>query len=122
MKPPYNARTGFPAKHNDPSTWSTFEEALEAHTKQIELHPGPSTVKVHPIRGIGCVIGLPFFGIDIDDCRNPETGEIEAWALQWLRELNSYTEVSPSGTGVHVWLHGEPPYKEGHRKDGVEIY
>jgi putative DNA primase/helicase len=121
-KVPFNARTGQPASHSDPATWSEYEVALDAHNKKLALHPPDNIVKSHDTRGIGLVIGPPFFGIDIDDCRNPETGEIEAWAVEFLRELNSYTEVSPSGTGVHVWLHGEAPYKEGHRKDGIEIY
>jgi hypothetical protein len=123
MKPPKNARTGEPAKHNDPLTWSTYEEALKAHQETLPLQPSANCVHVHEgVRGIGCVIGPPFIGIDIDDCRNPETGDLTAEAKAWVEELQTLTEVSPSGTGLHLWVHGEPPYVQGHRKDNVEIY
>lgn len=122
MKPPYDAKSGERAKHNDFSTWTTYDVALTAHQKNIPLRSPSTTINVHPVRGIGVVVGSPFFGIDLDDCRNVETGEIEADALKWIEELDSYTEISPSGTGVHIWCHGEPPYPEGHRKDKREIY
>lgn len=38
-----------------------------------------------------------------------------------MNELDSYTEVSPSGTGLHVLLEGSVP-SGGHRKNGVEMY
>src|SRR6266404_4649957 len=46
--------------------------------------------------GIGFVFteGDDYVGIDLDDCRNPDTGEIAAWALRDIYALNSYTEVS----------------------------
>jgi hypothetical protein len=54
---------------------------------------------VHPVRGLGCVIGPPFFGIDLDDVRDPGSGVIEAEAQAFIKEVNSLTEISPSGTG-----------------------
>ena len=65
------------------------------------------------INGVGaCPDGLgfrfdwdasaPFAFVDLDHCRNRETGEIEPWALAIISRLNSYTEVSPSGTGLHI--------------------
>ena len=67
-------------------------------------------------------------GIDIDDCRNPETGEILPWVMEIIREVNSYTEASPSGTGVHIvskgWQvpwDGTPDGRQG-RHCGIEIY
>jgi hypothetical protein len=122
MKPPKNAMTGANARHNDFTTWTTYANALEAHNSNFELKPDPNSVAVYPIRGIGCVLGQPFFGIDIDDCRDPNTGVIEPEAMQWIEEANTFTEISPSGCGVHMWGHGEPPYPEGHRKEGREIY
>ena len=38
---------------------------------------------------------------DIDKCRNPETGVILPEAIEAVRSLNSYAEISPSGTGLH---------------------
>lgn len=44
--------------------------------------------------------------IDLDDCRNPETGVIADWAVDIIQTLNSYSEVSPSGTGVKIIVKG----------------
>ena len=46
----------------------------------------------------------PYVGIDLDDCRNPETGEIAAWAQEIIDRFDSYTEVSPTGTGVRILI------------------
>ena len=43
-------------------------------------------------------------GIDLDACRNPVTGEVEAWAQEPVDRFDSYTEVSPSGTGLKVFF------------------
>src|SRR4051794_22911869 len=43
-------------------------------------------------------------GIDLDKCRDPETGAIEPWALRIIELFDSYTEVSPSGTGVKIFF------------------
>ena len=54
-------------------------------------------------------------------CLDPETGEIESWAWEIIEELDSYTEISPSGTGVHILVRGELP--EGrNRKGRFEAY
>jgi primase-polymerase (primpol)-like protein len=73
--------------------------------------------------GIGFVFTAddPFVGVDLDDCRDPDTKEIEAWADEIVAELSSYTEVSPSGTGFKVFLRGRLP-GGGNRKDKVELY
>jgi primase-polymerase (primpol)-like protein len=64
----------------------------------------------------------PFGFVDIDHCRNPQTGVIEPWALDIIKELGSYTEVSPSGTGVHILCRTERPPSGGCRKGRIEIY
>ena len=46
--------------------------------------------------------------MDLDGCRDPRTGEIEPRALEVVRDLGSYAEVSPSGTGVKVYLLADP--------------
>jgi len=63
----------------------------------------------------------PFAGTDLDDCRDPETGEIQPWALDIVEDLDSYTEVSPSETGLKVFVRGElPPGRR--RKRQIEMY
>ena len=60
-------------------------------------------------------------GVDLDDCRNPETGVIVPWALEIVDKLGSYTEISPSGKGLHIIVAGVLP--PGLRKqDNVEMY
>ena len=106
-KVPVNPKTGDNAKADDPDTWGEFDQAV----RHWEAH------KDNGIAGIGYEFSGddPFVGIDLDKCRNPETGEIESWALEIVRHLNSYTEVSPSGTGLHIWIKGSYPRVGGTR-------
>ena len=52
--------------------------------------------------GVGFVFTAddPFVGIDLDDCI--ENGELHPDAVEIVRQLDSYTELSPSGSGIHV--------------------
>lgn len=109
-KVPYDARTGRLASTTDPSTWSSFEEVCAYCTEQ-------------GANGPGYVLSAddPYVGIDLDRCRDPETGKVEEWARQVIKRLNSYTEISPSGTGIRMFVKGElPPH--GRRKGAIEIY
>jgi len=98
------------ASSTNPNTWGIFEQAL-------------SVAQTNGFHGIGYVFSPQddYAGVDLDKCRNPETGEIERWARAIINRLNSYTEISPSGCGVHVLLKGKLP--EGPRRNGnVEMY
>lgn len=92
-KVPINTHTGRRAKTNDPATWSDYETALAA-------------VKKYELTGVGYVFSEddPFTGIDIDNCRDPETGVIASWAREIMNSVPTYWEVSPSGTGVKGWV------------------
>jgi putative DNA primase/helicase len=108
-KVPYSARTGRKASSTDLTTWSTFEEALGAYTSG-------------EYAGLGFVFssGDPFTGIDLDRCVDPKTGEVAAWAREIARYFDSYTELSASGTGLHIIVKGlQVPNR---RKDEVEVY
>jgi putative DNA primase/helicase len=109
-KIPYTPGTVRRASSTDPTTWRTFSEALTAYEAGEP-----------PYDGIGFVFSSedPFAGVDLDDCRDPETGELEEWAAEIVQELGGYTEVSPSGTGVHVIVRGKAPNKKRGR---VEAY
>jgi hypothetical protein len=105
-KVPYNALTGERADTTNPSTWSDYSTAV---------------AKSKGYAGIGCIISPPYSAVDIDKCRDPETGQIEPWAQAIIDEMNSYCELSPSGSGVHIWFRGELP--KGRRRAGrVEMY
>lgn len=53
--------------------------------------------------------GDPSGGVDLDDCRNPETGTTREWATDIIDRLDSFTDVSPSETGYHILLEGSLP-------------
>lgn len=71
--------------------------------------------------GIGYVItgSDPFTCIDFDHVYNPITEEWNQQALEEIRKLNSYTEFSPSRTGVHVFVKGKMK-KAGRRKEQID--
>jgi primase-polymerase (primpol)-like protein len=98
------------ASSTDPETWSDFETALGY------LERGRAN-------GIGFVFTEEdtIVGVDLDDCRDPESGDVDDDAQDIITRLDSYTEVSPSGTGYHVLIHGELP--DGRNRRGkIECY
>lgn len=107
-KVPYIAGGVGKAVTTDLTTWRTFEEAVQA-------------LRTGRYDGVGFVFssGDPYAGIDLDDCRNPETGELEEWAAEIVRDLNGYAEASQSGKGVHIIVRGKAPNK---RRGSVESY
>ena len=94
-KLPLNPRTGTLAAVNDPATWATFPDAVRASQNG-------------GCAGIGFVFAAsdPFVGIDLDGCRDPHTGALMPWAAAIVQRLHSYTELSPSGTGIHILVRG----------------
>lgn len=75
--------------------------------------------------GIGFVLtdDDPFTGVDLDACRDPVTGELTPESTRIVTELDSYAEVSPSGTGVRIILAGSlPDGTSGRRKGKIEVY
>jgi len=109
-KIPVTPATGQFASATDPSTWTTFENAREAALDG-------------ELAGIGFVFtdDGPLVGVDLDACRDPDTGAIDAWAETVVDILESYTEVSPSGTGLHVLTEGTLPGDRNRRGD-LEVY
>jgi putative DNA primase/helicase len=105
-KVPYVVGTNRPAAINNPADWVRFRTAI-ADVSTINGSEGLGFV----INGKAAELGL--VGFDIDGCRNPQTSEITDWAWRLIKCLHSYTEVTPSGTGVRVWVIGELP--EGRR-------
>jgi primase-polymerase (primpol)-like protein len=98
------------ASTTDPDTWRDFQTARKAVTST-------------PVDGLGFVFTAddPLIGIDLDDCRNRETGDPTTWASQIITQLDSYTEVSPSETGYHILITGSLP--EGRNRAGnLELY
>ncbi|WP_226043281.1 hypothetical protein [Natrinema sp. DC36] len=109
-KIPVTPETGAFASSTDPETWDSFETALEY------AETGNAT-------GVGFVFtdDDPVVGVDLDDCRDTETGDVDDAALDIIERLDSYTEISPSGTGFHVLIEGELPDGRN-RRGSIELY
>jgi putative DNA primase/helicase len=105
-KVPYTPGTERKASSTDLMTWGTYEEAIEILDRYD---------------GVGFVFSSadPYTGIDLDNCVEQETGEIRQWALEIVRYFDSYTELSATGTGLHIISRGDIPNR---RKAEIEVY
>lgn len=109
-KRPIDPHTGGAASTTDGATWGAFDEAVAAAER---LPAGTGAV------GFVFTADDPYCGIDFDACY--EDGRISPEILGWVRQLDSYTEKSISGQGLHVICKGALP-PGGRRKRGIEMY
>ena len=99
-KVPYQPN-GRHAMSNSPQTWSGFETCMRA------LEDGDGGTR---FSGIGFVFNHDYTGTDFDNCIDPETGEItDSDVARMVSQLESYTEYSPSGCGLHVISRASKP-------------
>lgn len=114
-KIPFSAIDGNNAKSNDPGTWTTFDEAREAlrlNSKDFD--------------GLSFFFANGYAGIDIDhvesDIMRYRQGDYEDNIVsEFMNVTRSYTEVSQSGTGIHIIFKGEIPGSR-RRKNNIEMY
>jgi hypothetical protein len=110
QKPPFQAKQ--PDRHastTDPGTWATYPEAIAA-------------VQAGHADGITYILteNDPLAAIDLDHCRNADTGSIAAWCQNFIGKAGTgYVEVTPSGEGVRIW--GTAAGECLNRKFGLEI-
>ena len=121
-KVPMQANCPYPASSTNPATWASFEDALWA----VE-------------HGYYDYLGFVFndngiVGIDLDDAISSQEmffGGISVptishttsdMALEILNLCRSYAEISKSGTGIHILVKGDIPFKGKNNLAGVEIY
>jgi hypothetical protein len=98
-KIPYSPTTGRRADSTHMGDWASFPKAYEFYQGGFD--------------GLGFMFsGSPFAGVDFD--------ELNEDAHRWIQWLNSYTEASPSGRGVHVIVRGAVP--AGKRRGPIEVY
>ncbi len=97
-KPPRTPSTGQYAQPNRPETFESYSTAYLAY-------------ETGDWAGVGVLLtaGDPYAVLDPDDCRDSETGELTAFAQDLIARFNSYTEVSPSGTGIRIVMKGTLP-------------
>jgi predicted P-loop ATPase len=101
-KVPYNLK-GYRASKSDPKNWLTFEQAKTAYESG-------------KFDGIGVVINRndSLVCIDIDDLE--DISKVPDFINQ------SYTELSPSEKGLHLWVRGQKPEWVGTKQNGLEMY
>ena len=104
---------GKPADTTDRSTWSAFEACCAAYARG-------------GFDGVGFVFdgeigadGLCYCGVDLDSCI--ENGKVQSLARSRIKRLNTYTECSVSGTGLHCIVRAKP-LDHVVKFDGVEVY
>ena len=114
-KIPLNPTKGGKASTNRPWTWATLATARDRHDRYS------AQAGLGEVQGAGYVLQRGEVGIDLDDCRAPETGQVTQWATEIIERINSYTEVSPSGTGIRIICKGKLP-PGARRKGPVEMY
>ena len=114
-KIPYNAHKQTRASATDSNTWCSFSKACATFAKNSTKYAG-----------IGFVFSPndPYVGIDFDDCL--EGGKLKDWAHELVNLiLPTYTEISPSGNGIKMWIQANKT-NSGNRKSigdgGIEIY
>lgn len=92
-------------KMNDPTQGVSYEEMVAALPK---------------FDGAGLYVESPYVAFDLDKCIDDQMN-VSQEAAEILRELDSYSEMSPSQKGIHVWCRGQKP-GPACRKSGIEIY
>ncbi|MGH1142119.1 phage/plasmid primase, P4 family [Bacillus pseudomycoides] len=112
-KVPYQV-DGEMAQANNRRTWSTFATAVKFYLEG-------------DYDGIGFVFSRQdnYIGIDIDKC--VVDGKTNAFSTEIIDTLDSYTEFSPSGNGIHIIIKGNLPQSvlgtgRKNAKHGLEIY
>jgi hypothetical protein len=99
----------------DPTTWRTLDDVMRVY-------------KARHCDGIGLVPTKNdrLVGLDLDKCLDPITKEPAAWAAMIVKELDSYTELTPRGVGLRVWVWADWPdlHAQGRKRTdpGFEMY
>ena len=104
---------GKPAKSNDKTTWNSYEDCIAALNRNIG-------------DGLGFMLGDGYIGIDIDKVSDEvfeymQNKNANSMTANFLREISTYAEISPSKTGLHFIGKGKVP-GERKRYKNLEIY
>ncbi len=113
QKIPFNPRNGEFSRSNDRSSWVPYEQAVNAAIRNFHRFPGISFALGEQDNKSGII------GIDIDHCVS--SGIIDQSAQRIIDTVASYTELSPSGTGIHIFAIGELP-GPSRRTNNIEFY
>lgn len=107
------------AKAKIKDTWGTFEEAINSIGKMGTYYKNDNPVNENII-GVGFEFNNNnIVGIDLDHVLDAD-GNLHEKAELIYQWLNSYTEISPSGTGLHIFIYGDIPVDGKNNKNGLE--
>lgn len=137
-KAPHRAdRPGSGLSNKSTRGWTSFHEALRAYRENLAGKPAfDRDGKPVQFGGVGYLVTgrqaqgkaanvfepAGVVGVDLDHCRDASTGEIAPWAAEVIAQLDSYTEVSPSGTGLRVMVRADLAEDVQDHNRGIEIY
>ena len=112
-KIPFSPVSGAPSQSNNSSTFADFDAAIAAY-------------RTGNYNGLGIGIFNGFAAIDIDHCISD--GQLSDIAKDIIDTMGSYTEISPSGTGIRIiftvenFKYNTERYYIHNQKRGLEIY
>lgn len=101
---------GRAASSTNPLTWTTYGDVVD------------TLIMDDTFDGIGLVLGADVQGIDLDDCRDLESGELTDFAQEVLDRVDGYAEVSPSGTGLKIFSRTNLDGSRTKKEAGLELY
>jgi putative DNA primase/helicase len=114
-KLPINPFTGGLASCSNSNTWATFTEAKKVFQADASSKYRPQYL------GLVLLKEMRLFAVDMDNVRDPATGALDPLAVEIIDQLNSYTEISQSGRGVHIYGWGTKTTKAC-RRENMEVY
>lgn len=95
---------GLPASSTNADTWSPYSSVNRSKIGD----------------GMGFVLGDGIAALDIDHCLDASRRPDKRARLILAATPGAYTEISPSGDGLHIW--GTAPPARGRVRDGIEVY
>jgi len=122
-KPPINPYTLKDGRTNNPEEWTTYDKAAanigktatHRDTKHLDAQ-GQAPIITAPIEGPGLVLAGGYCGIDLDHVID-ESGTLAEWAQNIVDRLDTYTEISPSGNGLHLIIYSAELSEEAYKRE-----
>ena len=110
-KPPINPGTLRDGMTNNPDTWTDYDRAaanigktaIHRDTKHKDAQGKAPTIQA-PVEGTGLILAQGYCGVDLDGVIDNE-GRLAPFAAAIIERLDTYTEISPSGKGLHLLLY-----------------
>ncbi len=108
-KYPIDPLTSRMASVTNPKQWRSYAECLRHYL-------------AGKFDGVGFVLADGQVGVDLDNCRDPSTGQLNQFAQGIVQQLATYTEVSPSATGIKMICTGSINGEHRSKGSNVEVY